>query len=88
MLIRAVDNEADTRWTVNLGDDSRGSHSAGYTITQGGDGTLYAGVGLWQHEGVFQNHQMPALLALNPETGAVLWTRLLGEGQSGHGGVR
>ena len=26
--------------------------------------------------------------ALDPVTGAVLWTKLLDEGQSGHGGVR
>ena len=87
-MIRAVDNEANTKWTVDLGDDSTGSHSAGYSIIQGDDGVLYAGMGLWQHEGLFQNHQVPAVVALDPVAGTVLWTTLLGEGQSGHGGAR
>ena len=46
---------------------------------------LYAGVGLWQKS---QNHMVPAVVALDTNTGDVIWTTKLGEGQSGHGGVR
>ena len=30
----------------------------------------------------------PAVVSLDPATGTVLWTTVLGQGQSGHGGVR
>ena len=30
----------------------------------------------------------PAVVALNPSTGEVQWTTVLGQGQTGHGGVR
>ena len=49
---------------------------------------LYVGFGWWQHGGLLHNGMAPAVAALDPATGAVLWTKLLGEGQSGHGGVR
>ena len=55
---------------------------------QGADGVLYVGFGRWQHGGLLHNGMAPAVAALDPATGAVLWTKLLGEGQSGHGGVR
>ena len=45
---------------------------------QGADGVLYVGFGWWQHCGLLHNGMAPA----------VFWTKLLGEGQSGHGGVR
>ena len=31
---------------------------------------------------------VPAVVALDTNTGDVIWTTKLGEGQSGHGGVR
>ena len=30
----------------------------------------------------------PAVVSLDPATGSVVWTTVLGQGQSGHGGVR
>ena len=53
-------------------------------MTQG-NGLLYAGVGLWQKSA---NHMVPGVVALDPNTGEVVWTTLLGQGQSGNGGVR
>ena len=34
VMVRNVDNEANIRWTVELGDDSRSAHNAGYSIIQ------------------------------------------------------
>ena len=87
-MIRAVDNAAATLWTTQLGDDhqqsSQNSYSVGLSVVEGG-GSLYAGVGLWQQA---SSQQAPAVMSLNPATGAVLWTTVLGQGQAGHGGVR
>ena len=87
-MIRAVDSEASTLWTTQLGDDhqqsSQSSYSVGYSVVEGG-GSLYAGLGLWQQS---SSKQAPAVISLNPATGAVLWTTVLGVGKSGHGGVR
>ena len=87
-MIRAVDNAAATLWTAQLGDDhqqsSQNSYSVGLSVVEGG-GSLYAGVGLWQQA---SSQQAPAVMSLNPATGAVLWTTVLGQGQSGHGAVR
>ena len=86
-MIRAVDSEATTLWTTQLGDDhqqsSQSSYSVGYSVVEGG-GSLYAGLGLWQQS---SSKQAPAVISLNPATGAVLWTTVLGVGKSGHGGV-
>merc|ERR1719433_1829136 len=88
VMIRAVDNAAATLWTAQLGDDhqqsSQNSYSVGLSVVEGG-GSLYAGVGLWQQA---SSQQAPAVMSLNPATGAVLWTTVLGQGQSGHGAVR
>jgi len=88
VMIRAVDSEATTLWTTQLGDDhqqsSQSSYSVGYSVVEGG-GSLYAGLGLWQQS---SSKQAPAVISLNPATGAVLWTTVLGVGKSGHGGVR
>jgi len=88
VMIRAVDNNAATLWTTQLGDDhkqsSKSSYSVGYSVVEGG-GSLYAGLGLWQKS---SSQQAPAVISLNPGTGAVGWTTVLGQGQSGHGGVR
>ena len=46
---------------------------------------LYAGVALWSSS---SSRAQPAVVALNPSTGAVIWTKRLATGQSGHGGVR
>ena len=87
-MIRAVDNTAGTLWTAQLGDDhkqsSKSSYSVGYSVVEG-SGALYAGLGLWQKS---SSQQVPAVISLNPGTGAVVWTSLLGQGQSDHGGVR
>ena len=40
-----------------------------------GNNVLYAGVGLWQSS---SNEQAPAVVALDPSTGEVLWTKVLG----------
>ena len=50
-----------------------------------GSSALYAGLGLWQ---AGSSVQAPAVVALDPSTGAVQWTTVLGAGQAGHGGVR
>jgi hypothetical protein len=86
-MIRAVDNSAETKWTTLLGEEHslfRGSYSVGFSLIEG-DNLLYAGVGLWQKS---QNHMVPAVVALDTNTGDVIWTTKLGQGQSGHGGVR
>merc|ERR1719336_3403443 len=48
VMIRAVDSEATTLWTTQLGDDhqqsSQSSYSVGYSVVEGG-GSLYAGLG-------------------------------------------
>merc|ERR1719411_2389370 len=73
VMIRAVDNGASTVWTAMIGDDhknpSKSSYSVGYSVVEGG-GSLYAGVGLWQQA---SSQQAPAVMSLNPATGAVLW---------------
>merc|ERR1719220_2567740 len=88
VMIRAVDNAAGTLWTAQLGDDhkqsSKSSYSVGYSVVEG-SGALYAGLGLWQKS---SSQQVPAVISLNPGSGAVGWTTVLGQGQSGHGGVR
>merc|ERR1719400_1577281 len=88
VMIRAVDNGASTVWTAQIGDDhknpSKSSYSVGYSVVEGG-GALYAGLGLWQKS---SSQQAPAVISLNPGTGAVLWTTVLAQGQSGHWGVR
>ena len=33
-MVRAVDNEADTRWTKTFGDDTTSPYSTGYTVTE------------------------------------------------------
>ena len=38
---------------------------------------------MWQ-----SSHMKPAVAALDKSNGEILWTRVLGEGKSGHGGVR
>merc|ERR1719192_3200510 len=45
-VVRAVDNEAATRWTTKLGDNGNGKYSVGYSVIEGSS-ALYAGVGLW-----------------------------------------
>ena len=88
VMIRAVDSGANTLWTKKIGDDnkvpSKSSYSVGYSVVQGGD-SLYAGVGLWQKS---SSKQAPAVMALDKNTGSILWTTVLGQGQSKHGGVR
>ena len=96
--MRRVDNEATTQWTTNLGEGGAGEFSVGYSVvevssklTKGslrfshplaqGPSALYVGIGLWQ-----DNKQMPAVAALNPSNGAVLWTKVLTS--NNHGGVR
>ena len=91
-LIRAVDNEAKTRWTRTLGDghqnSSKGAASVGFSVIEGSS-ALYIGLGLWQKN---SSVMAPAVMALDPSTGATLWTKVLGSGthldQPGHGGVR
>ena len=51
---------------------------------QSGSGALYAGVGLWQSA---PKLMVPAVIALDT-SGNTLWTTVLGQGQTGHGGVR
>ena len=51
------------------------------TYNAQGPSALYVGIGLWQTD-----KQMPAVVALNPSTGAVIWTKVLTS--SSHGGVR
>jgi len=84
VLVRYVDNEAETQWSTILGDSKAGSYSPGYSIIEGND-VLYAGIGLWQSS---SNKQAPAVVALNPSNGDILWTKVLGDGQPDHGGVR
>ena len=50
-----------------------------------GSSALYAGLGLWQKN---SSLMAPAVVSLDPTTGSVVWTRVLGQGQAGHGGVR
>ena len=45
-----------------------------YYTMQGND-VLYAGIGLWQSS---SNKQAPAVVALNPSNGDILWTKVLG----------
>ena len=33
-MVRAVDNEAGTKWTTTIGDSGAGYFSVGYTVTQ------------------------------------------------------
>ena len=51
-----------------------------------GSSALYAGVGLWSAD--TGNKQKAAVVALDKQTGAVLWTRVLGAAQAQHGGAR
>ena len=51
-----------------------------------GSSALYAGVGLWSAD--TSNKQKAAVVALDKQTGAVLWTRVLGAAQAQHGGAR
>ena len=96
--MRRVDNEAATQWTTNIGDNGGGKFSVGYSVIEvrlmmqnrmtlttlpQGASALYVGIGLWQSS---SSKQMPAVVALNPSTGAVLWTKVLTS--SNHGGVR
>ena len=100
-VVRAVDNEAATRWTTKLGDNGNGKYSVGYSVIEVGGGSvagrgvaavlqgssaLYAGVGLWSAD--TGNKQKAAVVALDKQTGAVLWTRVLGAAQAQHGGAR
>ena len=55
-----------------------------------GSSALYAGLGLWQKN---SSLMAPAVVSLDPATGSVMWTTVLGQGQigpegHGHGGVR
>ena len=50
-----------------------------------GSSALYAGLGLWQKS---SSVMVPAVVGLDPSTGNVLWTSLLGQAHTGHGGVR
>merc|ERR1719325_245717 len=84
-VVRAVDNEAATRWTTKLGDNGNGKYSVGYSVIEGST-ALYAGVGLWSAD--TGNKQKAAVVALDKQTGAVLWTRVLGAAQAQHGGAR
>merc|ERR1719325_478126 len=84
-VVRAVDNEAATRWTTKLGDNGNGKYSVGYSVIEGSS-ALYAGVGLWSAD--TGNKQKAAVVALDKQTGAVLWTRVLGAAQAQHGGAR
>merc|ERR1712131_267973 len=84
VLVRYVDNEANTQWSRLLGSGASGTFNVGFSVIEGNN-VLYAGVGLWQSS---SNQQAPAVVALDPSTGEVLWTKVLGEGKSGHGGVR
>jgi len=88
IMVRSVDNNANTLWTKQIGDDhqqaSKSSYSVGYSIIQDG-GLLIAGIGLWQKS---TNIQAPAVVALDVSTGAIQWTTVLAAGQPGHGGVR
>ena len=43
-----------------------------------GNNVLYAGVGLWQSSSNEQAQQQAAVVALDPSTGEVLWTKVLG----------
>ena len=94
--MRRVDNEAATQWTTNIGEGGGGKFSVGYSVIEvsslsrimritnlntQGPSALYVGIGLWQN-----NKQMPAVAALNPSTGAVIWTKVLTS--NNHGGVR
>ena len=94
--VRRVDNEAATQWTTNIGEGGGGKFSVGYSVIEvsslsrimritnlntQGPSALYVGIGLWQN-----NKQMPAVAALNPSTGAVIWTKVLTS--NNHGGVR
>jgi len=84
VLVRYVDNDANTQWSRLLGSGASGTFNVGFSVIEGNN-VLYAGVGLWQSS---SNQQAPAVVALDPSTGEVLWTKVLGEGKSGHGGVR
>ena len=96
--VRRVNNEAATQWTTNIGEGGAGKFSVGYSVVEvsskltkrslrvshlflQGPSALYVGIGLWQN-----NKQKPAVAALNPSTGAVLWTKVLTS--NNHGGVR
>ena len=87
-MIRAVDDEGETLWTTLLGEEHSSrygaAYSVGFSITEG-HGLLFAGVGLWQREA---NQMVAGVVALDPRTGDVVWTTMLGQGQHGHGGVR
>ena len=87
-MIRAVDSEANTLWTKQIGDthqqSSSSSYSVGLSLVEGGD-SLYAGLGLWQRS---SSLQAPAVVSLDPVTGSVNWVTVVGQGQSGHGAVR
>ena len=87
-MIRAVDINGETVWTTLLGEKHSGvygaAYSVGFSIIEG-NGLLFAGVGLWQKEA---NQMVPGVVALEPATGEVVWTTMLGQGQSGNGGVR
>ena len=50
-----------------------------------GSVSIYAGLGLWQAN---SSLMAPAVVSLDPATGSVVWTTVLGVGQPGHGGVR
>jgi len=78
--VRRVDNEAATQWTTSIGEAGAGKFSVGYSVIEG-PSALYVGIGLWQTD-----KQMPAVVALDPSTGAVMWTKVLTS--SSHGGVR
>merc|ERR550517_910527 len=87
-MIRAVDNDAATKWTQTIGDlntdTTKSAYSVGFSVIQGSS-ALYAGLGLWQAS---TSVMAPAVVALDPATGDVKWTTVLGQGQTGHGGVR
>ena len=50
-----------------------------------GTGSIYAGLGLWQ---ATTGVMVPTVVSLEPATGEVKWSKALGVGQTGHGGVR
>lgn len=39
-VVRAVDNEAATRWTTKLGDNGSGKYSVGYSVIEVGGGSV------------------------------------------------
>jgi len=88
VMVKRADNNGNTVWQTKVGQSANSgtAYSAGYSIIQDGVNSdkVYVGAGLWSKTG---NKMEPAVMALDANTGNVLWT-WRASGHAGHGGVR